>query len=88
MEKLSGVKEIKLNREKAILTQDMKKRSPKRRFLRGRVEVIDCKQYVSITQIKSGNGILSSALNSNCIIEIEADSNEKHKGDLVNIIKL
>lgn len=88
LEKLSGVKEIKLNREKAILTQDMKKRSPKRRFLRGRVEVIDCKQYVSITQIKSGNGILSSALNSNCIIEIEADSNEKHKGDLVNIIKL
>ncbi|WP_418223445.1 molybdopterin molybdotransferase MoeA [Clostridium isatidis] len=88
LEKLSGAKEIKIKKEKAILLQDINKKGSKRRFLRGRFEIIDGKQYVNITQIKSGNGILSSALNSNCIIEIEADNGVKFKGDLVNIIKL
>lgn len=70
LEKLSGYQEIKINREKAILSKDIKKKSPQRRFIRGYVEVNNCKQYVHITQTKSGNGILSSAINSNCIIEI------------------
>ncbi|MDI9216222.1 molybdopterin molybdotransferase MoeA [Clostridium tertium] len=88
LEKLSGYKEIKINREKAILSQDIKKKSPQRRFIRGYVEVDNCKQYVHITQTKSGNGILSSAINSNCIIEIETNNDGKNQGDLVDIIKL
>lgn len=88
LEKLSGGKEVKINREKAILLQDMKKKNPQRRFIRGFVEIDNCKQYVHITQTKSGNGILSSAINSNCIIEIEANSDGKNQGDLVDIIKL
>lgn len=88
LEKLSGGKEVKINREKAILLQDMKKKNPQRRFIRGFVEIDNCKQYVHITQTKSGNGILSSAINSNCIIEIEANSDSKNQGDLVDIIKL
>lgn len=88
LEKLSGLREIKINREKAILSNDMKKKSPQRRFIRGYVEVNNYKQYVHITQTKSGNGILSSTINSNCIIEIEANSDGKNQGDLVDIIKL
>lgn len=87
LEKLSGYKEIKINREKAILLQDIQKKSHQRRFIRGYVEIDNYRQYVHITQTKSGNGILSSAINSNCIIEIEVN-NEKSKGDLVDIIKL
>lgn len=88
LEKLSGYQEIKINREKAILSKDIKKKSPQRRFIRGYVEVNNCKQYVHITQTKSGNGILSSAINSNCIIEIETNNDGKNQGDLVDIIKL
>lgn len=88
LEKLSGYKEIKINREKAILLQDIKKKSPQRRFIRGYVEIDNYRQYVHITQTKSGNGILSSAINSNCIIEIEVNNDGKSKGDLVDIIKL
>lgn len=87
LEKLSGYKKIKINREKAILLQDIQKKSPQRRFIRGYAEIDNYRQYVYITQTKSGNGILSSAINSNCIIEIEVN-NEKSKGDLVDIIKL
>lgn len=88
LEKLSGYQEIKINREKAILSKDIKKKIPQRRFIRGYVEVNNCKQYVHITQTKSGNGILSSAINSNCIIEIETNNDGKNQGDLVDIIKL
>lgn len=87
LEKLSGYKEIKINREKAILLQDIKKKSPQRRFIRGYAEIDNYRQYVHITQTKSGNGILSSAINSNCIIEIEVNNDGKSKGDLVDIIK-
>ncbi|MGG7058576.1 molybdopterin molybdotransferase MoeA [Clostridium tertium] len=88
LEKLSGYKEIKINSEKAILAEGNIKKSSKRRFIRGYFEIKDCKQYVYITQKKSGNGILSSTINSNCIIEVRANNEEIQTGDLVNIIKL
>ncbi|MGG7212210.1 molybdopterin molybdotransferase MoeA [Clostridium nigeriense] len=88
LEKLSGYKEIKINSEKAILAEGNIKKSSKRRFIRGYFEIKDCKQYVCITQKKSGNGILSSTINSNCIIEVRANNEEIQTGDLVNIIKL
>ena len=43
---------------------------------------------VYITQIKSGNGILSSLLNANCLIEIEKGNEGLNRGEVVNIIKL
>lgn len=88
LEKLSGYKEIKINREKAILAEGSIKKSLKRRFVRGYFEIKDYKQYVYITQKKSGNGILSSTINSNCIIEIQANNEQIQNGDLVDIIKL
>ncbi|MGG7144616.1 gephyrin-like molybdotransferase Glp [Clostridium nigeriense] len=88
LEKLSGNKKIKINREKAILAEGSIKKSLKRRFVRGYFEIKEYKQYVYITQKKSGNGILSSTINSNCIIEIQANNKEIQNGDLVDIIKL
>lgn len=88
LEKLNGAKEVKIKKEKAILVDSLNKKSPQRRFVRGNYICNEKGQFVSITQIKSGNGILSSTLNSNCLIEIEAGNEGLEKGVLVDIIKL
>ncbi|ATD55133.1 molybdopterin molybdotransferase MoeA [Clostridium chauvoei] len=88
LDKLSGEKRVYIKREKAILYDDINKKSPQRRFVRGNLLTDENGQVVKITQIKSGNGILSSTLNSNCIVEIEAGSIGVKKGEIVNIIKL
>lgn len=87
LEKLGGKEEIVINREKAILLNEFKKKSPNRRFLRGIVSSDINGQKVEITQVKSGNGILSSTLNSNCLIELEGGNEGVKKGDIVTIIK-
>ena len=88
LNKMCGNKEVKINREKAILKDGIIKKGSKHRFLRGYFEIIDCKQYVSITQKKSGNGILKSALNSNCIVEVNPNDEDIKEGNIVDIIKL
>ncbi|MDU2827680.1 MAG: molybdopterin molybdotransferase MoeA, partial [Clostridium perfringens] len=72
LKKLEGEEEnINIKREKGILMDSFNKKSPQRRFLRGNVIYDEKGAKVYITQIKSGNGILSSLLNANCLIEIE-----------------
>lgn len=88
LERLSGIDDNSIKRESAILSVDYNKGSNVRRFLRGKVFTKDSKQYVSITQIKSGNGILSSIIDSNCLIEVDKGSTFLKEGDNVNIIKL
>lgn len=87
LEKLCGKEKIEIKREKAILCDSFNKKSPQRRFIRGRVEIREEKQNVYITQVKSGNGILTSNLNSNCMIEVEAGNEGVYCGNIVNIIK-
>ncbi|MEN8077807.1 gephyrin-like molybdotransferase Glp [Clostridioides difficile] len=87
LEKLSGSKRVNINREKAILRNDFLKSTKQQRFLRGCFSVDESGKYVEITQVKSGNGILSSALNSNCLVEIESGNDGVRTGDIVNIIK-
>ena len=87
IEKLSGIEKIEVKREKATLCDNFNKKSPQRRFIRGRVVIEEGKQKVYITQVKSGNGILSSNLNSNCMIEVEAGNKGLQSGCIVNIIK-
>ena len=87
LEKLCGKEKIEIKREKAILCDSFNKKSPQRRFIRGRVEIREEKQNVYITQVKNGNGILSSNLNSNCMIEVEAGNKGLQSGCIVNIIK-
>lgn len=86
LEKLSGKETVTIHKEEARLVDDFNKKSPSRRFLRGSVTQDLEGQHVSITQVKSGNGILSSALHSNCLIELEAGNEGVNKGDKVTII--
>ncbi|XZI41194.1 molybdopterin molybdotransferase MoeA [Clostridium perfringens] len=89
LKKLEGEeKDINIKREKGILMDSFNKKSPKRRFLRGNVIYDEKGAKVYITQIKSGNGILSSLLNANCLIEIEKGNEGLNRGEVVNIIKL
>ena len=85
--KLSGGSTVEIVREKAVLLNSFNKKSPQRRFLRGKVQNEGEIQKVSITQVKSGNGILSSTLESNCLIELAAGNLGVNEGELVNIIK-
>ena len=88
LNKLSGDKIVEITRDKAILAEGIIKKDFKHKFVRGYFEIDNCKQMVYITQKKSGNGILRSALNSNCIIEVKPNNEEIKNGDLVDIIKL
>lgn len=89
LKKLEGEEEnVNIKREKGILMDSFNKKSPQRRFLRGNVIYNEKGAKVYITQIKSGNGILSSLLNANCLIEIEKGNEGLNKGEEVNIIKL
>lgn len=88
LEKLSGKEKIEIKREKAIILCDIKNKNGKRRFVRGNVFYNEEKQVVDITQIKSGNGILSSTLNSNCLIEVKDGDTEIKAGEIVHIIKI
>ena len=87
LEKMCGYEKLKVKREKAILCDNFSKKSPQSRFIRGRVAIEDGKQMVYITQIKSGNGILSSNLNSNCMIEVQGGNEGLNIGEIVDIIK-
>ena len=87
--KLEGeIHKIGIEREVGILMNSFNKKSPEKRFLRGRFIYDEgiCKVY--ITQTKSGNGILSSLLNSNCLIEVEKGNCGLSIGERVSIIKL
>ena len=89
LKKLEGEEEsVCIKREKGVLMDSFNKKSPQRRFLRGNIVYNESGGKVYITQIKSGNGILSSLLNANCLIEIEAENEELNAGETVNIIKL
>lgn len=89
LKKLEGEEEnINIKREKGILMDFFNKKSPQRRFLRGNIIYDEKGAKVYITQIKSGNGILSSLLNANCLIEIEKGNEGLNRGEVVNIIKL
>lgn len=89
LKKLEGEEEnVNIKREKGILMDSFNKKSPQRRFLRGNVIYDEKGARVYITQIKSGNGILSSLLNANCLIEIEKGNEGLNRGEEVNILKL
>ena len=89
LKKLEGEEEnINIKREKGVLMDSFNKKSPQRRFLRGNIIYDEKGAKVYITQIKSGNGILSSLLNANCLIEIEKGNEGLNRGEVVSIIKL
>lgn len=88
LEKLAGEEKVNVKKEKATLINDFNKESNQRRFLRGMVINDENGQKVIITQVKSGNGILSSVINSNCLIDIPKGNNGIKSGNIVEVIKL
>lgn len=86
--KLSGEDKKFFEKEIAILNEPYNKKSNVRRFLRGKTFIKDGVQMVSITQKKSGNGILSSTIDSNCLIDIKKGNEGLLKGEKVEIIKI
>lgn len=88
LNKLSGNGDVILNKEKAILLEGYNINSKLKRYVRGNYICNEKGQYVGFNQKKRGNGILSTALNSNCLIEIESSTERLEQGDIVNIIKL
>lgn len=88
LDMLSGKEEISIKREKAYLCDDINKVNKQKRYIRGKYFLGNGKVNVSVTQKKSGNGILSSTLESNCLIEIPANTGAINKNSLVDIIRL
>lgn len=69
----------------AILTDEFKKASPQRRFLRGRLYYEAGKSYVMLTGGQS-NGVLKSLLNCNAYIDIPAGSGKIDDGQEVSVL--
>lgn len=80
--------DLKLHKIPAILQQDFNKKSTVRRFIRGHFYYTNSGAVVDLTQVTQGNGILTSTLNSNCLIDIPAHSPFLHEGEIVQIILL
>ena len=79
---------MNLRKIKGILRDEFNKDSKVRRFIRGN---IDCRvdgNLVSITQKSTGNGILSSILNSNCLIDVKQGTDELKKGQIIEAFLL
>lgn len=88
IERLNGNNVDFLKIEVAILKEDYNKKSNVRRFLRGRLYIEEGIQYVDITQTKSGNGIISSIINSNCLIEVEKGNTGLKKNQKVKVVRI
>lgn len=86
LNKFLGGNRVDIIKEKAILKDNILNKGGKIRFLRGKAYIENSVQYVELTQLKSGNGIISSNRNSNCLIFTK--EKEKKQGDIIDIIKL
>jgi molybdopterin molybdotransferase len=86
LSEITGRQDLKLHKINALLQQDFNKKSVTRRFIRGHLSYSKNVPLVDLTKITQGNGILSSTLNSNCLIDIPANSLPLSKGETVQII--
>ncbi|NMM63973.1 molybdopterin molybdotransferase MoeA [Clostridium sp. P21] len=78
--------DLGLHKINALLQQDFNKKSTTERFVRGTLSYTNNGPIVDITKSNQGNGILSSSLNSNCFIDIPANSLPLSKGQVVQVI--
>lgn len=81
---MTGNPDCLLRRKKAVLTDEFKKASPGRRYIRGYEE----DGNVSLTKRGHASGILSSMQGCNCVVEIPPGNRGLKPGDIVEVIKL
>lgn len=82
LKKSLGLKDIYPKELKLILKKDLNKKSPRVRFLRGKLEIEDGKAYF-IEKSEQGNGVLSSFIDCDVLVEIPWGSEEIKAGTLV-----
>ena len=70
-----------------ILKEDVNKKSPRARILRGYLEFIDGKVYFAEKSFQ-GNGILSSFIECDCFAEIPAGSEEVEAGTILKAYRV
>lgn len=83
---ITGRQNFTLHKVNALLKQDFNKKSKVRRFIRGTLSYSRDTAIVDITKSNQGNGILSSSLNSNCLIDIPPNSSPLSKGQVVQVV--
>ncbi|ATW23656.1 gephyrin-like molybdotransferase Glp [Candidatus Formimonas warabiya] len=69
----------------AVLMDNFSKPSPQRRFLRGKLQVIDGLHYAKLTG-EQGNGILKSMVHCNALIDVPAGSGPLSAGQEVSVL--
>ncbi len=82
LKKLVGKKELYPQKIDVILKEDMNKKSPRVRILRGHLEFEDGKVYFS-EKTYQGNGVLSSFIDCDCFAEVPAGSKELKAGTVL-----
>lgn len=86
LSEITGRQNLSLHKVNAVLKQDFNKKSKVRRFVRGTLSYTNDTAVVDITKSNQGNGILSSSLNSNCLIDIPPNSSPLSKGQVVQVV--
>lgn len=85
---INKISKIEANTKSAIFTGEYNKKSIRTRFLRGTCEYKEGQLYVKLSKGVQSSGVLSSSLNSNCLIKILPGTKELLNGHEVDVILL
>lgn len=87
LKKLLGRREVFPKTIDVILKEDMKKKSPRLRILRGHLEFEAGKVYF-VEKDYQGNGVLSSFIDCDCLAEVPAGSPPMEKGSILKACRV
>lgn len=79
IKKMAGWADYELQKTEVILKNDFRKKSPRRRFLRGRLIIENSTAYMETTG-EQGNGVLSSLIGCDVLAEIPEGSGPQKAG--------
>ncbi|WP_432666289.1 molybdopterin molybdotransferase MoeA [Wukongibacter baidiensis] len=80
--------DLTLVRDKAVLEEDFSKKSPVRRFLRGKMTNTSKGKSVILTKNMQTSSKMNCILNSNCLIDVPKDSPSLESGQIVEIVMI
>jgi len=86
--KITRREDLELKKITAVFKDSFSKKSSRRRFLRGLLSETPQGRIVELTRGKQTPGVLSSILNSNCLIDLPGGSPPLKAGEPVEVIPL
>ena len=86
--KITRRQNLELKKVAAVFQDNFLKKSSRRRFLRGFVSETPQGRIVKLTRGKQTPGVLSSILNSNCLIDVPSGSTGLREEDSIEVIPL